>query len=208
VTTNSTLGGSIASTSERDYYVFYVAHQTDLVVTVNDTEDARCTESDPSYPYYCGSVKFMLLDSRGNSLADSNSSRPVNGIPVPVSTTTTIGRGIYYVAVSGFVDPPATLPAISYQLTIDGNPGVQWPPACIVPRLHANRRLGHVEHMVRNHRCTVGRVRYVRHSRTPRGDVIRLHPGAGSILPNSAPVTIFVSGQPPRRHRRHHHHRR
>jgi hypothetical protein len=206
VTTNETLSGSIASTSERDYYVFYVAHQTDLAVTVTDTEDPRCTESDPSYPYFCGSVKFMLLDSRGNALADSNGSAPVNGVPVPVSTTTTIGRGIYYVAVSGFVDT-TTLPAIPYQLTVDGNPGVQWPPACIVPRLHSNRRLGHIEHVVRNHRCTVGAVHYVRSPGTPRGHVVRLSPGSGSILPYGAPVTIFVAGHPRHHHRhRHRHH--
>jgi hypothetical protein len=198
VTTNTTLAGSISSNSENDYYVFYVAHQTVLQVTINDTEDAQCSTT---LAYGCGSVTADLFDGRGNHLAGTNPSSPSNGIAAPETTTKTIKRGIYYVAVSGFV-ASYTPPSIPYQLTVSGNPGVQWPPACIVPRLRSKTTLEHAKQMLRNHRCTVGAVRRM-HSAKPRGDVVRLRPGRGSILPYGAPVTIYVSGHnKARRHRK------
>lgn len=204
VTSNSTLAGSISSNSENDYYVFYVAHQTVLQVTINDTEPAQCSTS---LAYSCGSVTADLFDSRGNHLTGTNGSSPNNGIAVPESITQTIGRGTYYVAVTGFL-APYTMPSIPYQLTVDGSPGVQWPPACIVPRLKSKTSLGRAKQLLRNNRCTAGVVRRV-HSRKPRGDVVRLHPGIGSILPYGAPVTIYVSGHPKaRRHHKARHHRK
>ena len=65
--------------------------------------------------------------------------------------------------------------------------------------------LAHAKHLMRNDRCTIGAVHRV-HSAQPRGDVVRLHPGGGSILPYGAPVTIWVSGQP-RHHRARRHHK-
>jgi hypothetical protein len=203
INNNGILSGSIASTTERDFYVFYVAHQTDLQVTIEDTEDARCSSDYPAYPYACGWASADLLDSRGNNLADFSLSQPDNGVNVPVTVTKTVARGTYYVEATGFVDS-VTLPAIPYQLTVDGNPGVQWPPACIVPELRRNLTLAHAKHLVASGRCSVGAIKY-KHSAKPHGDVIRLHPGGGSILPFAAPVTIWVSGNPP--HRRHPHHK-
>lgn len=197
VPTNTTLAGSISSNSENDYYVFYVAHQTALQVTINDTEAAQCSTS---LAYSCGSVTADLFDSRGNHLVGTNGSSPNNGIAVPESTTKTIGRGVYYVAVSGFV-ASYTLPSIPYQLTVDGSPSVQWPPACIVPRLKSKTTLARAKRLLRNNRCTVRAVRRVR-SRKPRGDVVRLRPGIGSVLPYGAAVTVYVSGHPKARHHR------
>ena len=205
-TTNATLNGAISSGSEQDYYVFYVAHQTDLQLTVADTEDARCSNQYPTYPYICGWAEARLLNKKGDSLADTGVSNPNNGVTVPQTVSKTIPRGTYYVDVSAY-QGSGTLPSIAYQVTVNGNPGVQWPPACIVPRVRAHTRLGRAKHMVANHRCAVGAVHYVSSRRTPRGDVIRLKPGAHSILPFAAPVAIYVSGQP-RHHRRHHRHRR
>jgi hypothetical protein len=202
VSSNSTLSGSIVSSSERDYYVFYVAHQTDLQVTITDEEDARCSTSDPSYPYFCGWAEALLLDSHGNQLGDTFLSFPDNGVARSKTITKTVGRGIYYVQVSGDVDAH-TPPSIPYQLTVNGNPGVQWPPACIVPRVGSKMTLARAKHVIGNNRCTVGAVHRMRSSK-PRGDVLRFHPGAGSILPYGAKVAIWVSGQP-RHHRRRHH---
>lgn len=201
VTANSTLSGSISSNSENDYYVFYVAHQTVLQLTVNDTEDAQCSTA---IAYGCGDVQANLFDSRGSRVAATDVSAPSNGVAVPETTTKTIKRGVYYVAVSGYI-ASYTPPSIPYQVTVNGNPGVQWPPACIVPRLRSRTTLRRAKQMVRGNRCTVGAVRRV-HSAKPRGDVVRLRPGTGSILPFGARVTIYVSGQP-RHHRTHHHHR-
>ena len=66
VTTNGTLAGSISSSSEQDYYVFYVAHQTDLQLTVNDVEDAQC--STPTAAYACGGVGVRSVHSTGHHL--------------------------------------------------------------------------------------------------------------------------------------------
>jgi hypothetical protein len=206
VASNTTVAGTISSNTEYDYYVFYVARQTDLQLTITDTENADCSNYDPSYGYGCGNAQVSLLDSKGNDLEDSQSSSPNNGVTVPESIEKTIGRGVYYLEVSGFLDP-YTLPSIPYQLTVDGNPGVQWPPACIVPRIRRGTSLGRVEHLVRDGRCTVGAVHYV-HSAIPRGDVVGLDPRAGAIRAYGAPVAIYVSGTP-RRHVSHHpHHRR
>jgi hypothetical protein len=204
VPTNTTVAGAISSNSENDYYVFYVAHQTVLQLTINDSEAAQCSTS---LAYSCGNVQAGLLDSRGNQVTATDSSSPQNGIAVPESVTKTIGRGIYYVAVSGFV-APYTMPSIPYQLTVDGNPAVQWPPACIVPRLKSKTTLARAKQRVRNNRCTVGVVHRVR-SKKPRGDVVRLRPGVGSVLPYGARVTIYVSGHPKaRRHHKARHHRK
>lgn len=201
VSTNTTLSGSIASGSGQDYYVFYVARKTDLELTVTDTENAQCSNDYPYYPYICGWAQAELLNSVGHELGDTQTSSPQNGVTVPQSISGTLPRGVYYVDVSGY-QGDGTLPAIPYQLTVSGNPSVQWPPACIVPRLRHDTSLGRAKHLVRDNRCTVGPVHYVR-SATPRGDVVRLAPGAGSIRAYAAPVTIYVSGTPHRR-RRHH----
>jgi hypothetical protein len=134
VSSNTTLSGSLASSStEADFYVFYVAHQTDLQLTITDTEDASCSVigvAGSTYPYYCGSVTASLLDGRGNDLADLPCSSPTNGVTVPESITKTIGPGVYYVEVSGsYCGQGNNPPTIPYQLTVAGNPwGAQWPP--------------------------------------------------------------------------------
>lgn len=146
-------------------------------------------------------VQASLLDSPGNDIADVPDSIPNNGITVPESITKTIGPGVYYARVWGTLFETG-LPAIPYQLSVDGSPGVQWPPACIVPRLRHDTILRRAEHLVRDGRCTVGAVHYLLGT-TPRGDVIRLDLRAGAILAYGAPVAIYVSGTP-RRHTSHH----
>src|SRR5262249_51557863 len=137
INANGTVSGSISSGSEQDYYVFYAARKTDLQLTVTDTEDPRCSTD---FSYMCAWTTAELIDSRGDQLAHTEFSEPSNGVTVPVSVTKSIGRGVYYVAVSGY-QSAGTLPSVPYQLTVDGNPGVQWPPACIVPRVRSHMSL-------------------------------------------------------------------
>lgn len=217
VTTNTTLSGSITSSTENDFYVFYVAPETKLTVTIIDVEDVHCSLFSPSNPFAaCGDVGVAVLDSQGRLLAwTAPASQPSNGITVPESMTfTSIGPGVYYFEVSGWVDTPYTVSTIPYQLTVDGNPGVKWPPACIVPPVGWHTSLRQTKRLVREGHCTVGAVHHVRSPGTPRGDVVRLRPRSGSILPSAAAVAIYVSGRPsPHRStngsgRRHHRRRR
>lgn len=201
-TSPATLTGSIASSSETDYFVFWARRHTHLTITATDTEDPSCSAT-----LTCGGVSAVPVDNHGDRLGNTFFSQPGNGVADPESYSSTLHQGIWYLEVTG--QPNASGAAVPYTLSIDASttPAVAWPPLCVVPKVRAGVTLRRARvRLKRASRCLPGRVRHVYNRHYRRGHVIRLHPGTGAVEPYRARISIVVSRG--RRHRtRHHHHR-
>lgn len=202
-TSPATLSGSLASTSETDYFVFWARRNTHLTVTVNDAENASCSLTSS---IKCGGVLANLVDNHGDNPASTSISAPADGVAAPESFSRIVHGGIWYLEVSG--QPDSTGAAVPYTLSIDSSttPAVAWPPLCVVPKVRAGVRVRRARSRLRGTYCLAGKVHrhYNRHVR--RGHVVRLHPGTGAVEPYHTRVAIVVSRG--RRHRHHHHRHR
>lgn len=198
VSTNATLSGSLDSSSETDYYVFVAAQQTDLTVTVEDVEDPSCgTEPGLS----CGYVQADVDDDQGNEIVHTSLSGPQD--PEPVEAV--IPPGVYYVVVFGEAGSSYNPSVIPYQLTVNGNPAVQ-APQCHVPRVAHDKRK-QAETQLANAHCGVGAIHHVHKPGIPPGEVVRVDPRPGQVLPYGSKVAIYISARAPHHQRHRHRHR-
>lgn len=199
-TSPATVGGTLASSPEKDYYVFYARRHTQLSLAATDTEDPSC---DLLSSVHCSIVQVALYDRKGNVLAMSGYSGPQNGVAsLPAGLSRRLAGGIYYAVVSGVLFSSGPIP---YSLSVNGSPNVQYPPPCIVPKLRHNTGLARAKRLLARHGCGVGKIRHQVDRRVRRGDVIGFRPRAGTVAPFGTRVGILVSG---RRTRRAHHGRR
>lgn len=210
--------GSLVTSNDHDYYVFYASKGTELSVTLRDATNPETCPADET----CGNVDVELANSVGNEVGDNYASSDINnGIVVPGTFNYTIEEsGTYYLIVHGNEEP--------YILTVAASPNVVWPappppppppappppepqppPACVVPALHHDETLARAEDDLVAANCTVGRVTHEHAPHVHNGYVMALNPHSGTHLAHDASVTVTVSSGPaPPPLRRHKHHRR
>ena len=119
------LTGVLGTDNQGDYYAMYVHPNTELSVTITDTESPSCNS--------CGFAEAGLYDANGNPIyaAMTGSSQPNNGITVPRSFSYTVASGgVYFIEVDGGLgrdanNNPASVP---YTLQVSASPNVSWPP--------------------------------------------------------------------------------
>jgi hypothetical protein len=119
--------GSLTTDNENDYYVLYAQQGTELHVSVTNTANPSCSQTDEGW---CGNVKADLFDSQGNDTGEgSGSSTPNKGITVPASFDTTLTTGTYYLIVTGSMgaDQYGNPTAVPYSLAVTASPNVVWP---------------------------------------------------------------------------------
>lgn len=203
ITTSETVAGSLPTTGEQDYYVFYARGRTRLSVTINDTEAPACSFPTLANPVLCSSFNIILLNAKGDRVAFNGLSSPVDGVPIPKTVYARVpaAGGIYFAEADLFV-LGTSVPA-PYTLTVDGSPNVLWPP-CVVPRLRRDTSLAHAERELVSQHCSVGKIRGIDTPTVPRGRVVSLRPRAGTLAVTGARVELIVSGRP--RQRTHHRH--
>ena len=146
--------GVINAQNESDYYVLYAHANTDLRLTITDTEDPGCGG------YACGDARVLIYDNQGNEINSSENSQPQNGITVPRSLDWVIGTtGTYYLVVTGDLgtNSAENSTSVPYTLAVNASPGVHWPPirtqVCAVKHRWVTRRVR------RHHRWVKVRVR-------------------------------------------------
>lgn len=208
VPTNGAVTGTLTANFEHDYFVFYARRGTQLSLTITNDDDPACSISPDPLSYYCGVAWTELLNGRGQQLAQTASSEPVNGVPVSKSVSRILKRpGTYYAVVTGdpYIGTVFNGVPLPYTLAVNGSPKITWPHPCVVPKLRRHTHLGTAKRRLRKASCRVGKVRHVRSHRVPRGDVMRLRPKGGTIAAPGYKVRIVVSGRPRHHHGRHHH---
>jgi hypothetical protein len=127
VTSPSSQSGSIATSNERDYYVFHAQQNTQLHVAITNTEDPSCSQPGGSS---CGTVAVQLTDAQGNEITETEVSEPYNGITVPRTLDYTLEKkGNYYLIVRGSLayDSFYNGHPVPYQLDVTASPNVVWP---------------------------------------------------------------------------------
>jgi hypothetical protein len=190
--------GSLTTDNERDYYVFYAHNNTQLSVTVTNTEDPHC--------YVCGFANAILYDSGGNALKQAESV-PQSGITVPATFDLTLNTtGTYYLVVTPLDwtglgiglgrDVNGNPIPTPYTLTVNASPAVQWPPPslrCVVPTFSRNRTsLAAIKRRIRAGHCTVGHITHARSRTVRKGDVIQLNPRPHTRLVSGATVNVII----------------
>lgn len=120
--------------------------------------------------------------------ADQPSSVTARGA-IEALSHTVHANGVYYAVA---YNDTAFAHSCPYSLTAFGSPNVTWPHPCVVPKLRRHSDLGTAKRRLTLSSCSVGRVKRVP-SRAPRGEVVRLAPGAGTIAAPGARVAIVVS---------------
>lgn len=189
IPTSQTVTGTFTKPYESDFFVFFARKGTQLSLTIRDTEDPSCYDlSAPTAP--CADAEVQLFDAHGHELAYSGLSTVVNFVPVSASLSHTVhANGVYYAVA---YNDTAFAHSYPYSLTAFGSLNVTWPHPCVVPKLRRHSDLGTAKRRLTLSRCSVGRVKRVP-SRAPRGEVVRLAPGAGTIAAPGARVAIVVS---------------
>jgi hypothetical protein len=130
VNSPANLSGALQTDNQDDYYAMYVHPNTELSVTVTDTESPSCNG--------CGYVDAGLYDASGNQVygASTGASEPNNGITVPQDFSYTVGSGgIYFLVVEGGLgqDANGNPTAVPYKLQVSASPNVTWPPPSATP---------------------------------------------------------------------------
>jgi len=131
VNSPATPTGRLQTGNQADYYAMFVQPNTELSVTVTDTETPTCSAF--SSTNRCGYVQAGLYDASGNSIYDAQtgSSEPNNGITVPQSFSYTVSAGgVYFIEVSGGLGSDANQnpTPVPYALAVSASPNVTWPP--------------------------------------------------------------------------------
>lgn len=206
--------GTLTTNNERDYYVFYMGRESELAISITDTENPECFPA--PWPVECGGVGVSLLNAEGEEIERSQESTIVSGITVPKILSHTLqAAGTYYLVVLGGLgrnaqENPTPVP---YTLAVNASPAVQWPPpppplpppplppppppppppSCVVPGFSNHVSLATIERRIRAAHCRVGHVTHTRSRRVHRGDVVALSPGPHRHLANLTPVNIRIS---------------
>lgn len=125
VTSPYSASGSYAAGNEKDYYVFHAAPNTQLSVTIADTESPNACSID--HDPLCGVLYATLYDADGDQLAQSSQSNPEQGAGSLSHILT--AASTYYVVVDGYVgtDSGGGPRAIPYTLGVTASPAVVWP---------------------------------------------------------------------------------
>jgi hypothetical protein len=127
ITSPASENGSLVTSNEQDYYVFYAQNNTELSVSMTDTENPICSTEESANG--CGSAGAELYDSQGDDLDEGANSNPENGVTVPGTFDYTLGAGTYYLIVNGSLgeDQYGNPTAVPYTLSVSGSPAVLWP---------------------------------------------------------------------------------
>jgi hypothetical protein len=187
-----TVSASLPGSGADYYYKLWARKGTEIRLTLNNTEDPGCsTGSAPPGGCLLECAMFTQIQSRSKNFPCSI---PSDGLDRPASEQVTVPHtGVFYISLNteafrgGGTQP--------YSLKVLANPGVRWPPPCVVPRLPHDTFLSVAESKLRHDGCRVGRIRHVRDRHTHGGDVVSLGLRRGSIHPRGTRVAVTVAAR-------------
>ncbi len=183
------VSSSLSGSGDSVYYKLWARRGTEIRLTLDDTENPGCSTG--VVPGGC-----VLMCASFDKLSPSNGkspcSTPSEGSDRPATEQVTATRsGVFYLSVNTErFNGSGTVP---YSLSVSANPGVRWPPPCVVPRLPHDTFLSVAESRLRAAGCRVGQIRRVHNRHTHGGDVVSLGLRGGSIRPRGARVAITVA---------------
>ncbi len=186
----SSVSGALPGSGVKYYYKLWASKGTEIRLTTNNTQDPSCTTSGGCLlecAYFTSNVAKTSGGGDGCSVPTNGSDRP------STQQVTAPYTGVYYMAINTERFNGTT--TVPYSLSVLANPGVRWPPPCVVPQLSHNTFLSVAESRLRDNGCRVGRIRHVGSRNTHGGDVVSLGLREGSIHRRGTSVSITVAAR-------------